>query len=66
MEFFFFEDRVLKLGRKIRPTFKLKFSKSKQDPLNIKDFMAQNVIFCLPKDTVVLRCVMDTQLKQKI
>ena len=29
--------------------FKPKYSKFEQDPLNINDFMAQNVIFCLPE-----------------
>ena len=43
--FIFFEDRVFKLSRKILPTFKIKHSKFEQDPFNIKDFMAQNVIF---------------------
>ena len=33
--------------------FKLKYSKFKQDPFNIKDFMAQTVISCLYlKETV--------------
>ena len=29
--------------------YDLKCSKSEQDPLNIKDFMAQDVNFCLPE-----------------
>ena len=46
-EIFSFEDKVFKLGRKLLPIFKLKYLKFEQDPLNIKDFMAQNIIFCL-------------------
>ena len=46
-EFFIFEDRVFKLGRKIWPIFKLKYSKFEQNLFNIKDFMAQNIISCL-------------------
>ena len=48
---FFFDDRVFKLGRKILTIFKLKCSKFELlvDPLIIKDFISQNVIFCLPE-----------------
>ena len=44
-----FEDRVSKLDRKIGLIFKLKYSKFEQDPFSIKDFMAQNIISCLPE-----------------
>ena len=41
--------------------FKLKYSKFEQDPLNIKDFMAQTLFFAYLKDTIVsnkaLSCV---------
>ena len=44
---FIFEVRVFKLGRKICPGFKLKYFNFEEDPLNIEDFMAQNIIFWL-------------------
>ena len=48
MEFLFLKI-VFKLSKKYVPICKLKYSKFEQDPLNIKDFMAQNIIFCLPE-----------------
>ena len=35
--------------QKIKPIFKLNVKQFEQDPLNIKDFMAQNVTFCPPE-----------------
>ena len=46
MIFFIFEDKSSN-NQNIQPIFKLKGLKFERDELNIKDFKAQNVIFCL-------------------
>ena len=49
IRFLFLKIEFSSLTEKYDQFFTLKYLKFEQDPFNIKDFMAQNIISCLPE-----------------